>query len=83
MLASSSSAKVVIEVVDQKRALRFRTEKVGFEVAPDRTSRDERWLEVRPTDGRPVLVLSPRRGAPPSGPELLPTSNMIRPREHP
>ncbi len=69
--------KVVIEVEDQDRALRFWTEKLGFSLVEDTTYGDERWLEVRTPDNGLILVLSPRQGDPPSAPELVPTSNVF------
>jgi predicted enzyme related to lactoylglutathione lyase len=56
----SSVAKVVVPVLDQDRAKAFWTESVGFEARRDTTFGDERWIEVAPPDGGPVLVLSPR-----------------------
>jgi lactoylglutathione lyase len=70
-------SKVVIEVEDQDRALRFWTEKLGFELVQDTPSGDERWLEVRTPDKGLTLVLGPRQGGPPSAPEMLPTSNVL------
>jgi predicted enzyme related to lactoylglutathione lyase len=69
--------KLVVEVEDQDRALRFWTEVVGFEVAQDATYAEERWLEVRTPDGNTNLVLALRQGEPPTGPEELPTSNIF------
>ena len=52
--------KIVIQVDDQDRALRFWTERVGFEVVKDATMGDERWVEVRPPGHETMFVLSPR-----------------------
>jgi predicted enzyme related to lactoylglutathione lyase len=54
-------SKVVIEVVDQARALAFWTETLGFELHRDAPYGAERWVEVRTPDKRLILVLSPRR----------------------
>ncbi|HEX2233171.1 MAG TPA: VOC family protein [Thermoleophilaceae bacterium] len=72
-------AKAVVSVDDQERALRFWTERVGFELVRDETYGDERWIEVRPPGGGPVLVLSPRpSGQPrPDVPEMLPHSPLF------
>jgi predicted enzyme related to lactoylglutathione lyase len=56
-----SVAKVIVPVDDQERAVEFWTDRVGFEPVRDETFGDERWVEVAPPDGWPVLVLSPRR----------------------
>ena len=45
---------------DQERAKRFWTTHMGFELRRDESSGDERWIEVRPPDGGPLVVLSPR-----------------------
>ena len=52
--------KVVVPVDDQERAKEFWTARVGFELHSDETYGDERWIEVAPPDGGPLLVLSPR-----------------------
>lgn len=54
-------SKVVVPVDDQQRALEFWTERVGFALERDEVYGDERWIEVAPPGGGPVLVLSPRR----------------------
>jgi lactoylglutathione lyase len=59
----SGISKVVVPVDDQERARDFWTTKLGFEVATDESYGDERWVEVRPPGGSPVLVLSPRTTA--------------------
>ena len=69
--------KLVVEVEDQDRALRFWTDAVGFEVAQDVSYGEERWLEVRTSDESTILVLALRQGEPPVGPEELPTSNIF------
>jgi len=53
-------SKVVVPVDDQERAKEFWTTRLGFELRRDETYGDERWIEVRPPDGAPVLVLNPR-----------------------
>ena len=70
-------SKVVIEVDDQARALGFWTRTLGFELCQDMPYGDARWVEVWAPDGGVVLVLSPRRDDRPSGPEMLPTSNVF------
>ena len=52
--------KVVVPVDDQERAKEFWTTQVGFELNRDESYGEERWIEVSPPDGRPLLVLSPR-----------------------
>jgi lactoylglutathione lyase len=56
----SGIGKVVVPVEDQERAKRFWTTRMGFELRRDESYGDERWIEVRPPDGGPLLVLSPR-----------------------
>lgn len=56
----SAVSKVVVPVGDQERAKRFWTERIGFSTVRDDRYGDERWIEVSPPDGGPVLVLSPR-----------------------
>jgi lactoylglutathione lyase len=70
-------SKVVIEVDDQARALRFWTERLGFELHQDTPYGDERWVEVATPDKGLILVLSPRRDERPSAPDMLPTSNVF------
>jgi lactoylglutathione lyase len=70
-------SKVVIEVDDQARALRFWTETMGFELNQDASYGEERWVEVRPPDDALILVLSPRREEGPEAPDMLPTSNVF------
>jgi lactoylglutathione lyase len=70
-------SKVVIEVDDQVRALRFWTEKLGFEPHQDTTCGEGRWVEVRAPDRGLILVLSPRRDERPSASDALPTSNVF------
>jgi lactoylglutathione lyase len=69
--------KLVVEVENQDRALRFWTEALEFEVVQDTQYRGERWLEVRAPDKNTTLVLALRQGDPPTGPEELPTSNIF------
>ena len=56
----SGISKVVVPVDDQERAKRFWTTLMGFELRRDESYGDERWIEVKPPDGGPLLVLSPR-----------------------
>lgn len=53
--------QVIIDVDDQQRAKAFWTEVIGFEVETDAPYGEERWIEVAPPDGKPLLVLSQRR----------------------
>jgi lactoylglutathione lyase len=70
-------SKVVIDVDDQARALRFWTQALGFELHQDAPYGEERWVEVRTPDAGLILVLSPRQGDRPSASEQLPTSNVF------
>jgi lactoylglutathione lyase len=70
-------SKVVIEVDDQSRALRFWTETLGFDLHRDTPYGEERWVEVATPDKRLVLVLSPRQHGRPSAPDMLPTSTVF------
>jgi predicted enzyme related to lactoylglutathione lyase len=69
--------KLVVEVEDQDRALRFWTGALAFELVQDTRYGEERWLEVRTPDANAILVLALRQGEPPVGPEVLPTSNIF------
>lgn len=69
--------KVVIEVVDQDRALQFWIENMGFSLVQDARYGDERWIEVRTPDKGMALVLSVRHGDPPTAPDDLPSSNVF------
>jgi predicted enzyme related to lactoylglutathione lyase len=69
--------KVVVEVEDQDRALRFWTEAMGFELVQDAAYGEERWLEVRTADTHTILVLALRYGELPTAPDELPTSNIF------
>ena len=53
-------SKVVVAVDDQERAKEFWAKRIGFELRRDESYGDERWIEVSPPDGGPLLVLSPR-----------------------
>ena len=53
-------SKVVVPVDDQVRAKDFWTSRLGFDVVSDESYGDERWIEVAPPSGGPVIVLSPR-----------------------
>lgn len=72
-------SRVLIDVDDQDRAKDFWIDKLGFELGFDQTFAGERWVEVRPPSGSPMLVLVRRRdGEPrPQAPEGLPTSNVF------
>jgi lactoylglutathione lyase len=70
-------SKVVIEVDDQARALRFWTQTLGFEFHQDTPYGEERWVEVRTPDRALILVLSSRQGDRPSASDQLPTSNVF------
>ena len=69
--------KLVVEVEDQDRALRFWTETLDFEVAQDVRYDGDRWLEVRTPDRQATLVLALRDGEPPTAPDALPTSSIF------
>jgi lactoylglutathione lyase len=69
--------KLILEVEDQDRALRFWTETMRFELVQGTTYGEERWLEVRTPDTHMVLVLSLRYGELPTAPDELPTSNIF------
>ena len=56
----SGISKVVLPVDDQQRAKEFWIERMGFELRRDESFGDERWIEVSPPDGAPLLVLSAR-----------------------
>jgi lactoylglutathione lyase len=53
-------AKVVMSVADAERSKRFWTEHLGFSVLVDQAYGDQRWLEVAPPNGSPVLILAAR-----------------------
>lgn len=56
-------SKIVVPVEDQVRAKEFWTGRLGFDVLSDESYGDERWIEVSPPAGGPVIVLSPRKDA--------------------
>jgi lactoylglutathione lyase len=56
----SGISKIVVPVDDQVRAKEFWTARLGFHVVTDESYGDERWIEVSPPSGAPVMVLSPR-----------------------
>lgn len=60
-------SKVVVPVDDQERAKEFWTTRVGFELRRDASYGDQRWIEVSPPDGGPLLVLGPRAADDPRG----------------
>jgi predicted enzyme related to lactoylglutathione lyase len=72
----SGISKVVVPVDDQERAKEFWTTRLGFELRRDESYGDERWIEVGPPGGGPVLVLSPRAADEPKRdvPDALPHS---------
>jgi lactoylglutathione lyase len=72
----SGISKIVVPVDDQVRAREFWTSQVGFEVISDESYGDERWIEVSPASGAPVLALSPRTKVEPGreAPDQLPHS---------
>jgi predicted enzyme related to lactoylglutathione lyase len=53
-------SQIILPVEDQERAKQFWTTVMGFEVRTDAPYGDERWIEVAPPEGGPLLVLSPR-----------------------
>jgi catechol 2,3-dioxygenase-like lactoylglutathione lyase family enzyme len=57
----SSITQVVLEVSDQDRARQFWTDVLGFELVKDETFGDERWVEIRPPEGGPLVVLAQRQ----------------------
>jgi predicted enzyme related to lactoylglutathione lyase len=70
------ASKIIVPVDDEERAKEFWTARVGFELRRDETYGEERWIELSPPGGGPVLVLSPRpAGQPrPQVPDMLPHS---------
>jgi predicted enzyme related to lactoylglutathione lyase len=56
----TSVSKVVVPVDDQELAKEFWTTRMDFELRRDESYGDERWIEVSPPNGAPLLVLSPR-----------------------
>lgn len=71
--------KVVLPVDDQERAKEFWTTRMGFALRRDESYGHERWVEVSPPDGAPLLVLSPRTAAEPRRelPDELPHSPVL------
>ena len=60
----------MFSVADQDEALRFYTEKLGFEVRSDTRfgeNGEMRWLEVAPPGSRARLALNPPMGGEPGG----------------
>jgi predicted enzyme related to lactoylglutathione lyase len=72
----SGVSKVVMPVDDHERAKAFWTDHVGFGLHRDESYGGERWIEVSPPAGTPLLVLSARAGGEPRRdvPEELPHS---------
>jgi lactoylglutathione lyase len=60
-------SQVTLPVADKLRAKRFWTEKVGFEIHTDEPYGEERWIEIAPPDGSPLLVLTGRSEQEPRG----------------
>jgi hypothetical protein len=52
----SGVSKVVLPVDDQERANEFWMNRMGFELRRDESYGEERWIEVSPPDGAPLLV---------------------------
>jgi catechol 2,3-dioxygenase-like lactoylglutathione lyase family enzyme len=66
----SDIAVAMFSVADQDAALRFYTEKLGYEVRSDirfGEEGDNRWLEVAPPNSRARLALNPPMGGQPGG----------------
>jgi predicted enzyme related to lactoylglutathione lyase len=56
----SGVSQVIVPVGDQERAKEFWTRVMGFELRTDAPyGEGERWIEVAPPQGGPLLVLSP------------------------
>jgi predicted enzyme related to lactoylglutathione lyase len=72
-------SKVVVPVDDQERAKQLLTTPIGFELRRDESYGDERWIEVGPPEGGPLLVLSPRAAEEPRRdvPDELPHSSVF------
>ena len=76
----SGISTVVLPVDDQKAALEFWTEKVGFTTVRDDSYGDERWIEVKPPEHDllvVVLSLRPPGQARPTGPAGQPDSHLF------
>jgi len=57
----SGISQVMLEGDDQDRAKRFWTATMGFELRTDAPyGENQRWIEVAPPAGAPLLVLTPR-----------------------
>jgi lactoylglutathione lyase len=56
----SGVSQVVVPVRDQDAALEFWTKRIGFDLVSDETFGDERWIELRPPEGSPRIVISLR-----------------------
>jgi catechol 2,3-dioxygenase-like lactoylglutathione lyase family enzyme len=52
--------QVTLDVGDQDEATRFWVDAIGFELARDEYLCAERWIELRPPSGAPMLILSLR-----------------------
>jgi hypothetical protein len=54
-------SQVIVPVNDQERAMGFWTARAGFDLVRDAPYGDgERWIEVSPPEGAPLLVLTLR-----------------------
>jgi len=53
---------VTIPVKDQNKALKFYTEKLGFEVAVDVDFGEQRWIELKIPGGETMIVLHTPEG---------------------
>lgn len=51
-------SQVTIPVADRQRAKEFWTAKLGFAVHTDEPHGEERWIELAPPDGAPLLVVT-------------------------
>jgi predicted enzyme related to lactoylglutathione lyase len=71
--------QVVIAVKDQSAAKEFWVNQVGFDLVKDESYGDERWIEVVPPNGSPVLVLALRTPEEPrpAVSDQLPHSNVF------
>ena len=73
----TSVHKIIVPVDDDARAKEFWTARMGFDLTLDETyGAGQRWIEVAPPAGSPILVLSRRRSdeSRPEVPDQLPHS---------
>ena len=53
---------VIVMVSDQKKALEFYSEKLGFEIKENQDDGESRWIEVRPKNsGAPISLMEPEK----------------------